>query len=80
MMTTCPHCDKARAGSWSGFDSRCTGCLARVIAQGPQFFEYMKDGKILKPYRAQLAAAGVTHEQAKAWFDIVTHTPLADHR
>lgn len=72
---TCPHCDKAMQGPCYATNPACEGCRARAIAQGPAFFESGRSGKITKAYRAQLAAAGVTHAQVKEWAYIIGALP-----
>ncbi len=72
---TCRCCDAARAdASYGGIHMACRGCLAREVARGIVCFnarfskpEDPEHEKRRQAYRDQLARAGVTHEEVKAW-------------
>lgn len=52
---SCPNCDRAviRA-DWPGYTANCRECMARGIANGPDFWRSRKDGTLLPAYVAAL--------------------------
>jgi len=51
----CPNCDRAAArADWPGYTANCRGCMARGIANGPEFWRSRQDGSLRPEYVAAL--------------------------
>jgi len=52
---TCPNCDKAATrADWPGYTANCRECLARGIANGPEYWRSRQDGSLREEYKAAL--------------------------
>jgi hypothetical protein len=52
---TCPNCDRAATrADWPGYTANCKECMARGIANGPEFWRSRKDGTLRPEYTAAL--------------------------
>lgn len=52
---TCPNCTKAAVrADWPGYTANCRECLARGIANGPEFWRSRQDGTLRPEYKAAL--------------------------
>lgn len=52
---TCPNCDKAATrADWPFYTADCRGCIARGIANGPEYWRSCQDGKLTADYKTSL--------------------------
>jgi hypothetical protein len=62
----CADCVASIERAHWGFRAECTGCAARSVSRGQNFFDSDRRGVQTRRYRDELALLGVTHEQVKA--------------
>lgn len=70
---TCPNCIQAESrAEWPGYTASCRACMARGIANGPEFHRARADGTLTPSYTSALYSiwgedwkAG--HTEVKAW-------------
>ncbi|WP_445286554.1 hypothetical protein [Variovorax atrisoli] len=52
---SCPNCNKAAVrADWPGYTANCRECLARGIANGPEYWRSRQDGTLRDEYKAAL--------------------------
>lgn len=52
---TCPNCSRAAIrADWPGYTANCRECMARGIANGPDFWRSRQDGTLRPEYSAAL--------------------------
>lgn len=69
MSFDCPACKAAATEPHCAlFRNGCSGCAARAVSRGRNFFDSKKAGRQTSAYRMELHQFGVTHEQVlDAW-------------
>jgi len=73
---TCPNCDRAAVrADWPGYTANCRECLARGIANGPEYWRCRADGAMRPEYVAALK--GIWGEE---WKDGHAAVKKADER
>lgn len=74
LAVACEECAIARKRPWGVYMTTCSDCRARMLANGPAFFESRKAAKLTPAYRAALALVrtkGETiesaHKRVREW-------------
>lgn len=89
MAVACEECAIARKRPWGVYMTTCSDCRARMLANGPAFFESRKAAKLTPAYRAALALVrtkGETiesaHKRVREWdrrrWDVIAPAQVID--